>query len=296
MKTFKAYFSIVAITLFLACGCRSLKNDQQMSLSQTAIWQPRPLIIDGSDGDWIKPLPYSDRKEKLNYAVSNDMDNIYLMLSTKDQKEQQKILQGGLTVWINGQGEKTEYSSVGIAFPTNGRNNHDRNIMAAARPDLYKDKITSLDDLKDYSLYGFKNDTVGNYDYGQSNEEGVEVKISYNNVGELVYEALVPFRAVFPRNSRVYFGKTIAVGFFFEGIPPSPNNRNKGGGGGVSIGGGVGMGSFGGGGGMGISIGTGSLGGVGGRGEQRMYELSKIWREISLARPSAKSGANNLNK
>jgi hypothetical protein len=285
MRVSKPFFRVVLIPLILGCGCRSLKNDQQTSDSQTAAWQQHPLIIDGSDTDWKKPLPYTDRKEKLSYAISNDRDNIYLMLSTKDQNEQQKILQGGMTIWINSQGEKTESSAVGIAFPTDSRNNHDRNIMAAARPDLYKNKITSLDDLKDYSLYGFRNDTVGNYEYGQGNEEGVEVKIGYNNAGELVYEALVPFRAVFPRNSRVAFGKTIAVGFFIEGIPPGPNDRYKGGGSGVSIGGGVGMGSFGGGGGMGISIGTGSIGRVGGRGDRRMYELSKIWRELSLGRP-----------
>src|ERR1035437_4912287 len=121
MRACKPYFNVLVLLFLLVCGCRSSKSAQQDLASQTAAWQKRPLIIDGSDSDWIKPLPYFDRKEKLSYAVSNDKDNIYLMLSTKDPQEQQKILQGGMTVWINRQAQKDENTAVGIGFPTDSR-------------------------------------------------------------------------------------------------------------------------------------------------------------------------------
>lgn len=288
MRAYIVFSSGVLAYFLSVCGCRSSRVDQQTALSQTAIWQQQPLVIDGSDSDWVKPLPYYDRKEKLRYAVSNDRYNIYIILSTGNEQEQQKILQGGMTVWINSQAEKNDNTAVGIGFPTDNRKSRNRNIMAAARPDLYKDKATSLDDLKDYSLYGFKKEgIVENYDYGQSNEEGVEVKINFNHAGELVYEALVPLNAVFPRNSSLNFTrKSIAVGFFMEGLPPNAGMHRGDGGGGISIGGGIGMGSYGNGGGVGVSIGSGSLGRIGGRGGRHIYEQSRIWQVVFLARPS----------
>jgi hypothetical protein len=281
------FFLMVSIPLLMIVGCSSSKNSEQTALSQTAVWQKRPLVIDGSDSDWIKPLPFSDRKEKLSYAVSNDKDNIYLMLSTRDPLEQEKILQGGLTVWINNQAQKNETSALGIAFPTDSRNNHERSIMAASQPDRYKDKINSLDDIKDYSLYGFKTgDTVENYELGQSNEEGIALSLNYNLAGDLIYEASIPLSVVYPKNNSHNFnGKTIAVGFFIEGIPPSPGSRRSGGGSPVSIGGGLGFGSFGGGGGMGLSIGTGSFGRGGSRSDRQLYEPGKLWQVVDLARP-----------
>jgi hypothetical protein len=290
----KAYPFYLGAGIFLSSwvsGCRSSKSAQQDAASQTAAWQKQPLIVDGSDSDWIKPLPYFDRKEKISYAVSNDKDNIYLMMSTRDPQEQQKILQGGMTVWINRQAQKDETTAVGIGFPTDSRNNHDREIMAAAQPDRYKDKKVSLDDLKDYSLYGFKQgDSVGNYEYGESNDEGVEVQMNYNASGDLVYEARVPLHSVFPKNSSTaYLNKMIAVGFFVEGLPPGPGSRRAGGGSPVALGAGLGFGMGLGGfsaGGMGLSIGTGSFGRGGGRNaDKQLYEQGKIWQVVSLARP-----------
>jgi hypothetical protein len=281
------YFFMLSIPFLMMVGCSSSKSTEQTSLSQTAVWQKQPLVIDGSDSDWIKPLTFFDKKEKLNYAVSNDKENIYLMLSTRDPLEQQKILQGGLTVWINTQAQKNETSALGIAFPTDSRNNHDRSIMAAARPDLYRDKINSLADIKDYSLYGFKSgDTVENYDLEQNNDEGIALSLNYNQAGDLVYEAMIPLNAIFPKNnSHNYAGKTLAVGLFIEGIPPSPGSRRSGGGSPVSIGGGLGFGSFGGGGGMGLSIGTGSFGRGGSRSDRQLYEPNHLWQVLDLARP-----------
>lgn len=291
MSVYKSYGLGVLASCLLACSCRSTRTDQQALTPQKAVWQHRPLVIDGSDGDWVKPLPYFDSKKKLAYSVSNDRDNIYIQLTTKDELEQRKIVQGGLTVWINGQAEKNETNAVGIGFPTDSRNNRDKSILAAARPDLYTNKRESLNDLKDYSLFGFnKDNAVQYYDYGSSNEAGVQVEINFNPAGELVYEALVPFKAIFPKNSSPTAGnRSIAVGFVIEGLPPQPGMRN-GGGGGISVGGGLGMGTFGSGGGLGVSIGSGSLGRIGGKSERQLYKQTKIWQVLPLANRDISSG------
>ncbi|MHA4807267.1 hypothetical protein ACX0G9_04150 [Flavitalea flava] len=304
MKTSLFVYSVVISVASLIGSCRSSRSDQQTTALQTGIWQQQPIFIDGQDGDWTRPLPYTDKKEKLNYSITNDRENIYILLAVKDEIEQQKILQGGMTVWVNGSAEKNESNAVGIGFPTDSRKDHDRRLMEEARgnrgngnvngnsngngrKDEPKEKFATLEDLKDYSLYGFLPDgNVGNYDYGDHNEAEVGVKIGFNKDGEMIYEASIPLKTVFPKNNAT--GKSIAVGFVVEGFPPDANVRQRGGGGGgVSIGGGLGMGSFGSGGGVGLSIGTGSLGRIGGgKKDRQLYEQNKIWQVVPVARPS----------
>lgn len=279
------YYSMILISLALTGGCRSSRSDRGDAPSQSGSWQQRPIVIDGSDSDWTKPLLFNSGKEQLNYTVSNDQDNLYILVSTRSGQEQQKIIQGGLTVWINSQGEKDEATSVGIGFPLDSRKNRERNLLAEARPGQYKNKPITLDDLNEYALYGFRNGAIENYQYGQNNDEGVQVRIDFNREGDLIYEASVPLSTIYPQNtSHNFAGKTLAVGIFIEGLPPDVHVRpDGGGGGGVSIGGGVGVGSFGSGGGVGLSIGTGSLGRIGGK-DRRLYQLSKIWQVLPVAR------------
>jgi len=278
----RSHCAALLIFFCLAAGCRSSRTDQETATAQTGIWQRTPLLIDGSDNDWIRPLPYHDKKDQLSYSITNDKENLYIMLATGDKQEQQKIIQGGLTVWFNTHGEKEEGNSAGIAFPTDSRNNRDRNLMAAARPDLAQKNVESLTDLKDYSLFGFnKEQPIQTYEYGARNEQDIEVTVAFNNAGELIYEARVPFKSLFPMISSPAAGRrSIAVGFFMEGIPPQPGQDQGGGGSGVSVGGGLGFGSYGGSG-VGISIGTG-LGRIGGR-KSQLNKQAKIWQVVNLA-------------
>jgi hypothetical protein len=213
---------------------------------------------------------------------------MYILLKTKDDLTQQKILKGGLTIWINKLGEKNNEGAAGIAFPTGSRS-RETGIMEG-RSDLHQQKRMLLADIKDYSLMGFNKDqAVENYDYGKISEEGVDVKIDFNEAGDLIYEALVPLSAVFTTNLHNYTGRNITVGIFIDGLPPQEGNmRRNGGGGGVSFGGGIGMGSFGGGGGMGLSIGSGSLGRIGGGGQQQQFKQTRIWKNLYLAKPPVK--------
>jgi hypothetical protein len=290
MKKISLFIGSGSILLFLAYGCGPSKSAQDNASAPAISWQRQPLIIDGSDEDWTKPLPGYDRKEQVGYAVSNDKDNLYIILAAKPGLEQRKILDGGLTVWINNQAEKSNSDAIGIGYPTGTRISHDQSVMAAARPQDYHNKRPSLEDqLRPYSLYGFRKDeTVENYDSGEVNNEGVQVKIGFSRAGDLIYEASVPLSAVYPQNSsHNYIGKSVAVGYVIEGLPPAAGGRRGGGGGSpVSVGGGVGMGSFGSGMGLGLSFGGGGFGHGGGRGgDKQLYEQATIWQVAPLARP-----------
>ena len=281
---------ILLLPIALAAACRSSKSSAAAQDPQGVNWQKQPLTIDGSDSDWVKPLPGIESTEKLTYAMTNDADNLYVLISTRDQAEQNKILSGGMTVWINNQGDKTNDAAIGLGFPLDPHNNREKQLMAEARPQVYKDRSAKLDDADEYELYGFsREEPIEHYNYGDENKQGVEVRMNYNSSGELVYEAKVPLKAVFPKanNSHYYAGRSVAVGIFIEGIPAPPGARGEGGGGGVSIGGGLGFGSFGSGGGVGISIGSGSLARIGG-GKGSPYKPKKIWHVMALDKAPAR--------
>jgi len=281
-------YMIAVLLLSLSIGaCRSSKADHSSSAAGYSNWQTQPLVIDGSDSDWKKPLPYVESSEKLAYAITHDADNLYVLLSTKDPVEQEKIISGGITVWVNSQAEKNNDDAIGIGFPTDLRNNREQQLMSQARPDRYRPQAGSLQDVKSYELYGFSRENpIEHYDLGQDNNEGIKVALNYNATGELIYESMIPLKNVFPRNNQHYYqGKDIAVGIFIEGIPAPRGGRGGGIGGsgvGVGVGGGMGFGGLGGSGvGLGLSLGR-SFGGGGGGGNGASYKPKKIWQVVTL--------------
>jgi hypothetical protein len=167
-------------------------------------------------------------------------------MSTKSPQEMQKIVQGGMVVWINTRAEKSIPDSKGIGYPLDRRNDHDRNLMAQARPDRYKEKPITLEDRRDYELYSFnqnKDSSIETFVYGADSPEGVVMRMDYNDVGELIYEASIPLTSIYPSNtSRSYAGKSLAIGFDIQGLPPGTETpRGEGGGPAIGVGGGVGL-------------------------------------------------------
>ena len=273
----------------LTAGCGSSRPATEANTTTTPNWQRQPLTIDGSDKDWVKPLPFFDKSEQLSYSITNDGQFVSILMSTKSPQEQQKIIQGGMTVWINPRADKSISEAKGIGYPLDKRNDREQNIMAQARPDKYKPKTPTLEDRREYELYDFnvnKDSAIESFVYADENPAGVIMRMDFNQAGELIYEAAIPLAAIFPHGGPTsYIGKSIAVGFVVEGVPPGTDvPRGQGGGPEIGVGGGLGFGSFGSGGGVGLSIGTGSLIGGGRGGNKQMFRQGQVWRVVELAR------------
>jgi hypothetical protein len=289
----RSIFGVLPLVAFfvLTAGCRSSRSGSGGDANTNAapVWQRQPLTIDGSDKDWVKPLPYFDKTEQLSYSITNDGQYLSILMSTKSPQEQQKIIEGGMTVWINNRADKSISDAKGIGYPLDRRNDREQSIMAQARPDKYKPKTPTLEDRKEYELYDFnsnKDSAIESFTYSEDNPAGVQMRMDFNNTGELIYEAAIPLAAIFPGNSsHSYVGKSIAVGFIIEGLPPDANvPRGQGGGGPeIGVGGGLGFGSFGSGGGIGLSIGTGALG-RGRGGNKQMFRQGQVWQVVEMAR------------
>ncbi|HET6255747.1 MAG TPA: hypothetical protein VFE32_16850 [Puia sp.] len=281
---------VAIVAMMLAAGCSSSRQSQGPATpAASVLWQARPLTIDGSDRDWIKPLPHSIRDENVSYSISNDAQNLYILLSTANRQEQQKIIQGGMSVWVNTKGDKTNGDAVGIGYPLNEHNDPDRKLMEEAQPQRYQKKPVTLEDKKTYALYGFSKDSsILNYTYGDNNPASVVMRMDYNNNGELIYEAAIPLQTLYPGHdpSTPYPVHDLAVGIFIEPLPMGSYIPREGGGGGSGVGFGVGGGMGGFGSGVGLGIGIGREFGAGGSRKpgRTLFDEAQIWQVVQLAR------------
>lgn len=279
--------SCIYIGLAALAACSSSRKSQGDELPTSTAPQ-QPIVIDGSDKDWTRPLPGFSKTENFSYEIANDAENLYVLISTKDGLEQQKMISGGMTVWINTKADKSQGGAVGIGYPLDSRNDPDQNLMNEAQPDKHP-RASTLEDKKEYALYGFGSSSeVGNFAYADdSNPQGIKVRMDYNNTGELIYEAAIPLTTLYPGHNAnaSYASKSVAVGIFIDGLPPNaPLPRGAGGGGGpaIGVGGGLDFGSFGSGGGLGLSIGLPIGGGGGGGGKNHLFKDAEVWQVVEL--------------
>ncbi len=283
------FVPVIAVMVTLLSACGSAKNSQESNLVQNSYWQKDSLAVNGDNTDWTNSFSFTDAKTGLSCIVSNDRENVYVLAATANETTIQRILRGGLTLYLNNHGVKEEAGAAGISFPTGNRIQRGDKLLND-RPELQQNKQVALAAVQDYSLFGFPEmKTPENFDYGKSNPLGVQLAIGLNATGALVYEAAIPLTSFLTKTAALNPGRaSIALGFVLENIPGQPGSGGRGGG--LSIGGGLGFGSFGSGGGVGLSIGTGNLGRIGGG--NRQGKPTKIWKEMMLSRPPATAASS----
>ncbi len=112
------------------------------------------------------------------------------------------------------------------------------------------------------------------------------MRLDYNNKGDMIYEAAIPLRALYPGAQTPYSTHNLAVGIFINGLPPNARLAREGGGGGRGIGFGVGGGMGGWGSGMGMGMGLAHQFGAGGgrRVNRTLFDDAQIWEVTQLAR------------
>ena len=287
------YLSCIAAALLLL-SCGSSKHSRK-SDAMPGAWQATPIVIDGDSKDWPSPYPNFDAKAKIAYATSNDRKNLYITMETGDEMTQTKILKQGMVVSIDTGGGKNIEFHINYPLPTDnddidipknegGRKQQDGETMFSGRQIQMKlEKMTKS--ANQFSIEGFIN-CNGGYMVSQTAPCGISVTARIDEYKELVWEAVVPFKAIYNKNTITAedANKPISVCFAVKGFkqPGTKGTDNGGNSGGNSGGmGNSGMGGRGGGG-----------GGRGGKGGgkssttenpmQHLYESTKTWKYFSI--------------
>jgi len=78
-------------------------------------WRDRAIKIDGKYTDWSESTAYYDEDAKVVLNLVNDADYLYICLISKNRAIETKIMESGLTIWLDPDGGQKKV--FGIRFP-----------------------------------------------------------------------------------------------------------------------------------------------------------------------------------
>lgn len=273
------------LTLASCGGAKHTKS--QASLPGT--WSAQPVIIDGDSKDWPSPYPNYDAKGKIAYATSNDGQYLYITMETGDELTQLKILKEGMTVSIDTTGKKDARFNISYPLPGDSDPLENMEILKETKyvhlGKQWQPKIDRMaKDANQLSLDGF-NGCAGGYLVKQVTPCGIKVRMAIDEYKELVWEAAIPFKAIYGREniSAADAGKPISVCYSIKGFKRAQakgeenagsamnNNSSSMGAGGMQHN----SGARGGGGRAGRSVAEDPM--------QHLYESTKTWKHFGVA-------------
>jgi hypothetical protein len=290
-KRLLAGIAVGAVLLgFSSCGVFSRSGKTPASMPGQ--WQASPIVIDGDSKDWPSPYPKYDAKAMVAYATSNDGKNLYISMQSGDELTQMKILKQGLTVSIDTTGRKEAQLHINFPMPS------DNDIIEVAKQEegmnrsmgmprgkkLEQKLATAAKNANQLSLEGFAG-CSGGYASTQTNACGIKVMMRMDEFKELVWEAVVPLKAIYHKDSitAADAGKPISVCFAVKAFKPTgiKNADNSGPSMANTMGGGAGMNSA-------MRNGGGLNRGGGARTNtdnpmQHLYDNTKTWKQFGIA-------------
>lgn len=282
---------ILPLGLALLVGCASLKGGRK-SAAMPGTWQATPIVVDGDSRDWPSPYPNYDAKAKVGYATSNDQQNLYITMQAGDELTQMKMLKQGVTVTIDTTGRKDNGLLINYPLPTEkdlfdmaamgGTQRREGSSISARHMQQKINK--SVAEANQFSIEGWPS-CNGGYLATQQASCGIKVSLRMDEYNQLVWEAVVPFRALYGTDTitAAWAGRHISVCFEVKSFrntstkaassaSPGMNNTMPGG---PAAGGG-----------MRNSM-AGGQSSLPGRGPAdplaHLYEHSKTWKQFSLA-------------
>ena len=223
----KIVSALIIVCLFVSCTNR---------IYNSASWQSKKITIDGQIPEWPNPLRFYDQATGINYCISNDRYNLYLVCSISNDFLQTKILRSGLEFGIDTLGKKS--FSVVIKYPVGTVSNPDQKPNAGAqaavgterRTDRSALKLKFLAEATEMQLVGFKPNLGKMISLLSPNNTGISAAINFDVNGTMNMEAVIPFSTFYkneltPSDSNKIFNYQIKI----NSASKSNNGSNTGG-------------------------------------------------------------------
>jgi len=224
---------LLCVALFASCG---LFHHGTKVKAVPGMWSAAAVEIDGDGKDWPSPYPNYDSKALVAYATCNDEKNLYITLETGDELTQIKILKNGLSVSVDTTGKKSTICEINYPLP-----NENSELFEMPKPDhgqrgtqgslinrQFGQKVKrGMSEATQYSLEGFGSCT-GGYMINQTSPCGIKVKMGYDEYHELIWEAQIPFKVLFNKDTidASFAGRPISVSFGIKGFK-KPENKDE---------------------------------------------------------------------
>ena len=244
-------------------------------------FQSSPIEADGNASDWGLPLRFGNETGTLQYAITNDKENIYISVASNDRNTQMKMLRAGINVYIDANGKKS--TEMGLIYPFKGKEEMTFKQIENKNtdPNALKQKMILDADL--FNTTGFMNMENRTYDLKETSP--IKIAMNFDNYNNLVFEAIIPLKNIFKNQLSENKAPNISVGIIinnFKGMSGQRNDYSSSGngleGGGMRGGGGMGGGGMRGGG-----MGGGGMRGGGMRGGNVNNDPISNWYQFQLA-------------
>ncbi|MCC8426704.1 hypothetical protein [Mucilaginibacter sp. UR6-11] len=197
----KIFSACTAVTLLLTSNviAQKLPNKQEISFRA-----PSKLKIDGIAREWGDRLQAYNKSTQIFYAISNDDNNLYLIVQAKYEEIISKIMRGGITLVINHTINKKDPQPVTITYPNLRGSDFSRVANGIAgrfytQPDTsYKPMpITELNDrinsgsktIITAGIKGLDSDTLSVY-----NTDGIKAAAQFDSKMLYNYELAIPIK------------------------------------------------------------------------------------------------------
>ncbi|MEI8203622.1 MAG: hypothetical protein WCH34_11450 [Bacteroidota bacterium] len=252
---------------------------------ETLEWQNNKVVADGKINEWANPLRFYDHNSKINYAISNDRQNLYVCMKISDETMLIKILRGGMEFRIDTLGKKT--FPIALLFPLPGQQmmlKDKKNGMPSEKS--YGEKQNPLgylqnliNQIKTLQLVGFKPPNNGTQSL-LNISTGISAAVNMDSLGIMYYEAIIPFKTFYKNELSIAdTGKVFNYEIIVNALPsPKRESGNEG-----DMGGGSGMGGSGHRGGGGMYGGGRGAYGEHNSGNSEMFESNKIIEKMKFS-------------
>lgn len=185
-------------------------------LCSTVIAQKTPvkIVTDGIETDWPASLLEKDTLNGIEKAFYVADGKLNILIEIRDPFIQNKMLNAGMEIDFDPEGK--EKGQQVIQFPLSRL----AEMFSSGAPmgDMESMRLMALLQAKRFNLKKFSKGN-GQYEIGEDNDAGIQIGMSLNEKGVLVYEASLPIISLQPKKGTLDIS-SCGVNIVIHGIEP----------------------------------------------------------------------------
>ena len=178
----RIFFLLPAISLLANSNYSHLKFSSTFQRDTTIISH----LLDGNTAEWPPEKFVIDKSTKMEFAIDNDNQTLFLAINIPDRSIQKKVMQEGMNLYIDTKGKKKE--NKGIEFPV---------------------KMENISNTENMKLFGFSN--AEPFIQNIKTEGTANIAIAWDSSSVLHIEYNIPMK-IFEENLSELNNKKISIG------------------------------------------------------------------------------------
>ncbi len=178
MRKIIIIYAVLAVGFF---GCKTHQVDSH--------WLDHPVKIDGDVNEWQSIPLLSVEESEMSLGITNDADNLFVMVAFKDLSLARMYRMNGLKIWINT--ESKEDKDVGVRYVGQIRNappGDDRTMegLSQERREMFQNRMAQLEK----GLTIITKEGITFYPRG----ENKPICSAASEYGSFIFEFMIPLR------------------------------------------------------------------------------------------------------